>query len=140
MLLDLHSLAQMVGLLARLGQRHEIRAADPDVPTLSILLDSKQPRCRTALSHFQEKTVTILIGATILRGGLDRYRRELAHLLTHIPASYSGKSSVGKPTSFPTPSPHRASDEGGSRWLCGDGLAAVYRRNPRVPMDIWRYR
>lgn len=105
-LFDFHGLAQLVGLLARFRKRQELRASDPDVPSLAVQLDSKQPRSGSALPNFQEKTVTVLIGAGILQCGLDRNHRELAHFLPHIPAIRSGKHKCGEatfsPHTFPT--------------------------------------
>lgn len=50
---------------SRFSQRNQLRTTQTNVLSFAIALESHEPRSRTSFSNFQEKTVTVLIGARI---------------------------------------------------------------------------
>src|SRR3990167_9394060 len=103
---DLDRLAKLAGLLADLRQSEQLRAAQSDVLTLTVALQTKGPRCPSTPIDLQKQAVTILIGARIRKSGLDRNRREFAHgnLPPHFLPTFWGTRVWGKdnlPPHFP---------------------------------------
>jgi hypothetical protein len=93
-------------LVARYSERNWLYASDPNVMSLTIMLKSQFPACRSLPRNFQEKLIAILIGARAGQCSFNGNCGQLSNPLTPtfsrpIPAGIS----VGEPF-LPPHNPH----------------------------------